>query len=281
MTVHRVARRPLDPQESARASRLWWEHAADEYQAEHGDFLGAAEFVWGPEGLTEQEAQLLGSPAELAGRRILEIGCGAGQCGRWLRAHGVAEVVGIDMSARQLQHSHRLDQATGHTLPVVQADAQRLPFADASFDVVCSSFGAFPFIPDIRTALAEAARVLRPGGRLAFSVSHPIRWCFPDSPGEEGLQARDSYFDRRPYVEEDERGRALYVEAHTRSATGCVPSPVLGSCSATSSNLNGRRTTTRSGAGGARCGAASSPAQRFSLPIALSPWPVCRLQRSG
>ncbi|MDD6791895.1 MAG: class I SAM-dependent methyltransferase, partial [Thermobifida fusca] len=122
-TVHRVARRPLGPQESARASRLWWGRAADEYQAEHGSFLGDAEFVWGPEGLTEREAQLLGNPADLVGRRVLEIGCGAGQCGRWLRAQGVAEVVGIDMSARQLQHSHRLDKATGHRLPVVQADA--------------------------------------------------------------------------------------------------------------------------------------------------------------
>ncbi|KUP96438.1 class I SAM-dependent methyltransferase [Thermobifida cellulosilytica] len=213
-TVERIARRPAGAGESARASRLWWERAADEYQAEHGDFLGDAEFVWGPEGLTEREARLLGSPAQLAGRRVLEIGCGAGQCGRWLRTQGVAEVVGIDVSARQLQHSRRIDEEVGCALPVVQADAQRLPFADAAFDVVCSAYGAFPFIPDARAALAEAARVLRPGGRLVFSVSHPIRWCFPDDPGEEGLRARDSYFDRRAYVEEDGQGRALYVEAH-------------------------------------------------------------------
>lgn len=212
--VERIARRETGAEESARASRAWWERAADEYQAEHGDFLGDAEFVWGPEGLTEREARLLGSPVELASRRILEVGCGAGQCGRWLRAQGAAEVVGVDVSGRQLQHSRRIDGAAGCTLPVAQADAQRLPFADSVFDVVCSAYGAFPFIPDVRTALKEAARVLRPGGRLVFSVSHPVRWCFPDDPGEAGLRARDSYFDRRPYVEEDKRGRALYVEAH-------------------------------------------------------------------
>ncbi|MEY9214173.1 class I SAM-dependent methyltransferase [Thermobifida halotolerans] len=212
--VERIARRRTDEEESARANRVWWERAADDYQAEHGDFLGDAEFVWGPEGLTEGDARLLGSPSELADRRVLEVGCGAGQCGRWLRAQGVAEVVGIDVSGRQLQHSRRIDEAVGCVLPTVQADAQRLPFADAAFDVVCSAYGAFPFIPDAHAALGEVARVLRPGGRLVFSVSHPVRWCFPDDPGEAGLQARDSYFDRRPYVEEDGRGRALYVEAH-------------------------------------------------------------------
>ncbi|TDQ55325.1 class I SAM-dependent methyltransferase [Actinorugispora endophytica] len=213
-SVERVARREAGAGESARASRVWWEREADDYQAEHGEFLGDAAFVWGPEGLTEESARLLGDPADLAGRRVLEIGCGAGQCGRWLRGRGVAEVVGIDVSARQLQHSRRIDEATGGSLPTAQADAQRLPFTDSAFDAVCSAYGAFPFIPDAGAALRETARVLRPGGRLVFSVSHPIRWSFPDDPGEGGLTARDSYFDRRPYVEEDEKGRALYVESH-------------------------------------------------------------------
>lgn len=213
-TVERIARRPADAGESARASRLWWERAADEYQDEHGEFLGDAEFVWGPEGLTERQARLLGAPAELVDRRVLEIGCGAGQCGRWLRDQGVAEVVGIDVSGRQLRHSRRIDEATGCALPVVQADAQRLPFADASFDLACSAFGALPFVADPGAVFAEVRRVLRPGGRFVFSVSHPIRWAFPDDPGPRGLTSDRSYFDRAPYEERDERGTLTYVEHH-------------------------------------------------------------------
>src|SRR5262249_32733915 len=58
------------------------------------------------------------------------------------------------------------------------------------------------------------ARVLRPRGRLAFSTAHPVRWCFLDDPDQEGLVAIHPYFDRRAYVEEDEQGRAAYVEHH-------------------------------------------------------------------
>jgi hypothetical protein len=56
--------------------------------------------------------------------------------------------------------------------------------------------------------------VLRPGGRFVASVSHPVRWCLPDDAGEAGLVVRHSYFDRRPYVEEDDDGEVLYVEHH-------------------------------------------------------------------
>jgi hypothetical protein len=62
--------------------------------------------------------------------------------------------------------------------------------------------------------MREVFRVLRPGGRWVFSVTHPIRWIFLDDPGEAGLVATHSYFDRRPYVELDERGVATYVEHH-------------------------------------------------------------------
>ena len=67
---------------------------------------------------------------------------------------------------------------------------------------------------DSAGALREVARVLRPGGRLVFSVTHPTRWAFPDDPGPAGLTVVQSYFDRTPYVEEDEQGRAVYVEHH-------------------------------------------------------------------
>jgi SAM-dependent methyltransferase len=208
--VPAVLRRAAGPVESAAANRRWWDAEAAAYQDEHGQFLRDSGFVWCPEGLDEADARLLG---EVAGRRVLEVGCGAGQCGRWLVAQG-AQVVGVDLSASQLRHCHDLDARTGVEVPVLQADAQRLPLADASVDLACSAFGAVPFVADSATVMREVARVLRPGGRWVFSVTHPIRWCFPDDPGPSGLVARDSYFDRTPYVEQDAAGRATYVEHH-------------------------------------------------------------------
>lgn len=205
-----AVRRVASTVETTRANRHWWDGASDWYQAEHGSFLGDVKFIWGPEGLDEAEVRLLG---DVAGLHVLEIGCGAGQCGRWLMSQGAA-VVGLELSAGQLAHSRRLDERTGITLPVVQADAQHLPFGDAAFDLACSSYGALPFVADAAAVLHEAWRVLKPGGRFVFSVSHPIRWSFLDSPDESGLMAVHSYFDRRAYVEQDARGHASYVEHH-------------------------------------------------------------------
>jgi SAM-dependent methyltransferase len=206
-----VARREAAQEETVRANRSWWDANADEYQAEHGGYLGDARFLWCPEGLYEDEAKLLG---DVAGLDVLEIGCGAAQCARWLADRG-ARVAALDLSARQLQHARRIDEQEGRApLRLVQADATALPFAAGSFDLLCSAFGAVPFVADSARLMREAARVLRPGGRWAFAVPHPLRWALPDLPGEEGLVVRHSYFDRRPYVEQDEQGRAGYVEHH-------------------------------------------------------------------
>ncbi|MEU1627142.1 class I SAM-dependent methyltransferase [Streptomyces sp. NPDC020096] len=204
-----ATRRTAGAAESSRASRGWWDRNADEYQTEHGAFLGDDRFVWGPEGLDEADAALLGPAEELAGRSVLEIGCGAAQCSRWLAARG-ARPVALDLSYRQLQHSRRI----GGGFPLVQADAGVLPFADGAFELACSAYGGVPFVADSARVMSEVHRVLRPGGRWVFSVTHPIRWAFPDEPGPEGLTATASYFDRTPYVEQDERGAAVYVEHH-------------------------------------------------------------------
>jgi len=206
-----VAARAAGAQESAQANRRWWDAEAADYQAEHGAFLGDADFRWCPEGLREQDTRLLG---EVTGRDVLEIGCGAAQCARWLVRQG-ARVTAFDVSMGQLLQARRLDAATGTPVPrLVQADAQALPFRDGSFDVVCSSFGAVPFVADSARLVREVARVLRPGGRFAFSVTHPTRWAFPDDPGPAGLTVRQSYFDRTPYLEVDDAGTATYVEHH-------------------------------------------------------------------
>lgn len=211
--VNRVGRRRAGPAETARANRGWWDAAADDYQDEHGDFLRDAGFIWCPEGLDEADAQLLGPTSELVGRRVLEIGCGAAQCARWLASVG-ARPIAFDLSAGQLRHARSLNARTGVPVPLLQADAHALPFADGSIDIACSAYGALPFVADSAGVLREAHRVLRAGGRFVFSVSHPIRWAMPDDPGQRGLTVTSSYFDRTPYVESDDAGNPTYVEHH-------------------------------------------------------------------
>ena len=192
------------------AARSWWDDHSQEYLAEHGPSLGAADFVWGPEGLREEDARLLG---DLAGLRVLEVGAGAAQYSRWLASRGVS-VVATDVSGGMLVAGGRLDDATGIRTQRVQADARALPFPDASFDVVFTAFGVLPFVPDAHRVHGEVARVLRPGGRWVFATTHPMRWVFPDDPGVGGLTASFSYFSRTPYVETAEDGTVLYVEYH-------------------------------------------------------------------
>jgi SAM-dependent methyltransferase len=157
-----VARRPAGGQESVRANRRWWDAAAPAYLAEHGSDLGDADFLWCPEGLREAEAHLLG---DVEGLRVLEIGCGSAPCSRWLRTAG-AGVVALDVSAGMLARAAELNRSTGIAVPLLQADAGALPLVDGALDLACSAFGGLPFVADVEGALAEVARVLRPGGRL-------------------------------------------------------------------------------------------------------------------
>jgi ubiquinone/menaquinone biosynthesis C-methylase UbiE len=205
-----VTRRGVGPDENRRASRGWWDSDADAYQDEHGAFLGDVDFRWCPEGLREADAGLLG---DVSGRRVLEIGCGAAACARWLATRG-ATVLALDLSAGMLRQARLAEERSGVRVPLVQADALQLPVPDQAFDLACTAFGAVPFVSDSAALMREVFRVLRPGGRWVFAVTHPMRWIFLDDPGERGLVAIHSYFDRVPYVEYGEDGVATYVEHH-------------------------------------------------------------------
>lgn len=208
-----VTRRESGQGETVSANRGWWDKEAADYLEEHGTFLGDADLIWGPEGWSEDDLHVLGETADLTGRTVLEFGGGGAQGARWCAARG-ARVISTDLSAGMLATARLIDGRSSGPAPLLaQADATRLPFADGSFDIVFSAYGATPFVADSAALMAELARVMRPGGLLAFSTSHPIRWAFPDLPGPEGLTANGSYFDERPYVEAT-WDIASYVEHH-------------------------------------------------------------------
>ncbi|MEV6692994.1 class I SAM-dependent methyltransferase [Micromonospora sp. NPDC051196] len=205
-----VTRRAVSEAEGRAASRRWWDQDADSYQEEHGAFLGDVDLVWCPEGLREADVRLLG---DVKGTRVLELGCGAAAGSRWLDGQG-AEVTALDLSAGMLRHARMAAERCGVRVPLVQADALALPFRAGTFDTVHTAFGAVPFVADSEALMREVYRVLRPGGAWVFAVTHPMRWVFLDDPGEGGLLAVHSYFDRRPYIEQDAAGVPSYIEAH-------------------------------------------------------------------
>src|SRR3712207_4579127 len=142
-----IARRPAGTTESVRANRRWWDAAAPAYLAEHGTDLGDVDFLWCPEGLRESEAHLLGN---VAGRRVVEVGCGSAPCARWLRREG-ADVVALDLSGGMLTRAAELNRVTGIDVPLLQADVGALPLATGSVDLAASAFGGLPFVADVRS----------------------------------------------------------------------------------------------------------------------------------
>lgn len=108
------------------------------------------------------------------GRDVLEIGVGMGaDLLSWARAG--ARVTGVDLTERAVELTGQRLRAAGLSGDVRVADAEALPFPDASFDVVWS-WGVLHHTPRSRTALREAARVLRPRGRYAVMVYHRRSW---------------------------------------------------------------------------------------------------------
>jgi SAM-dependent methyltransferase len=161
--------------DAARNERAW-NGQSDEYQTKHGPQLEASGgAAWGVWQIPEAELQVLG---DVRGVDALELGCGAAQWSIALHKLG-ANVTGLDLSARQLEHARELMARARVEFPLVHASAESTPFDDASFDIVFCDFGAMTFGDPYRT-VPEVARVLRPGGLLAFSQHTPIvEICWP------------------------------------------------------------------------------------------------------
>jgi SAM-dependent methyltransferase len=168
----------------ASRNRELWDARSAAYQAEHGSQLAdSGDAAWGVWQVPEARLGVLG---DVNGLDVLELGCGAAQWSIALQRLG-ARVTGLDLSARQLEHARVLMSSAGADFPLVHASAEATGLGGASFDVVFCDHGAMTFADPHRT-VPEVARLLRPGGLLAFSMHTPIvdmAWAVgEDHPGD-------------------------------------------------------------------------------------------------
>jgi SAM-dependent methyltransferase len=174
-------------------NRAQWDARSDAYQARHEGHISFERLAWGVWQIPEEEVRAL---PEVEGRDVLEMGCGACQWSIALARRG-ARVTGLDFSERQLSHARQLMAEAGVEVPLVCASAEDVPLPDASFDLVFADHGAFGFTRPERS-VAEAARLLRPGGHLVFSVNSPIvELCWPDDADDPGERLIRDYFAMR------------------------------------------------------------------------------------
>jgi ubiquinone/menaquinone biosynthesis C-methylase UbiE len=146
--------------------RFWEEEACGE---RYGDDQDRVRYELEPEIIAFAAFQ------ESKGQDVLEIGVGMGaDYVRWLRAG--AKAVGIDLTERAVAITQARAEADGFPhADLRQADAEHLPFANESFDLVYS-WGVLHHTPDTATAVAEAYRVLRPGGHLKVMLYNRRSW---------------------------------------------------------------------------------------------------------
>jgi SAM-dependent methyltransferase len=175
----------------AKRNRSFWNELSDSYQAEHGPHLAIHGAAWGVWQIPESEVGALGN---VAGLDVLELGCGAAQWSIALAQLG-ARPVGLDVSERQLEHARRLMADAGVDFPLVHGSAEAVPFPDASFDLIFCDHGAMVFADPYRT-VPEAARLLRTGGQLVFSMHTPIaEICWPADSEHVTDRLAVDYFD--------------------------------------------------------------------------------------
>ena len=139
---------------------------------------------------------MLALAGDVAGRRILDAGCGSGPLSAALRDRG-AIVSGFDASAGMVELARQ--RLGDHTDLQVADLGSPLPYVDDTFDDVVASL-VLHYLEDWGPALAELRRVLKPGGRLIASVDHPFAINLMHR--QAGREAEYNYFDTTNWIEE-------------------------------------------------------------------------------
>lgn len=173
-----------------------WNARSAEYQRAHADQLPTDGAMWGVWSLPEHQLGLLG---EVDGKDVVELGCGGAQFSLSLARRG-ARCTGVDLSEEQLAYAARMIDAVEAELgarpsvELVHANAEATGLPAAAFDIAFCDHGASVFADPLRW-IPEAARLVRPGGLLAFSLGTPmLECCWPIGAERAGTQLVRPYF---------------------------------------------------------------------------------------
>ncbi len=192
------------------ANRASWDADADHWVQRGHELWADPEISWGIWNVPETQLGLL---PDVAGLDVIELGCGTGYVSAWLARLG-ALPVGLDNSGRQLATARTFQREFGVAFPLVHADAERPPLRTGSFDLAISEYGAAIWCDPYRW-LPEAARLLRPDGRLVFlghSVLAMLTFLPEDLPATEQLQR--SQFGMHRFEWPDGEGAVEFAIPH-------------------------------------------------------------------
>jgi SAM-dependent methyltransferase len=148
------------------SNRARWDADAPNWVEGGHESWAYSEPAWGIWQVPESQLHVL---PDVRGLDTIELGCGTGYISSWLARRG-ARAVGLDNSREQLNTARRFQREFGVEFPLVHADAENVPLASESFDFAISEYGAAIWCDPYRW-IPEAARMLRPGGTLAFLVN--------------------------------------------------------------------------------------------------------------
>lgn len=170
-------RRMSELPEHVARNRRYWDDMATAWVEPGRRSWAAAEPSWGVWTIPETELRLL---PDLDGADTIELGCGTAYVSAWLARRG-ARPVGIDNSEAQLATARAFQKEYGLDFPLVHGNAEHVPYPDGSFDFAISEYGAAIWC-DPYAWIPEAARLLRPGGRLVFLGNHNLlTLCMPNT----------------------------------------------------------------------------------------------------
>jgi len=184
-------------------NRASWDATGEEWVERGRRMWASREPVWG---LWENRESEIGLLPDVAGLDAVELGCGTGYVSAWLMRRG-ARPIGMDISSAQLATARKLQGEFDLSFPLVQADAERSPFRDESFDLAISEYGASIWCDPYRW-IPETARILRPGGKLVFVTGTALMMmCFPtedeSAPADTALHRDYFGMDRFEWHAED------------------------------------------------------------------------------